>query len=236
MSTLRLTKSKICAILLISKTKNQNFYIMQETNPQDITPQSVGTSEFPLGAALDQDQLHELSGFAVDAFKSYWAGADNRDEFAEQLESYGEGYTPELGFKILRAIGSVGVLKGIDNDPRQLEHVAKDEAGFQAVLAGSVLNGYNAVLNMPRAFKAVAGETGFEAALEAAVEQHPVLVFSSIESLSKVLEPEKLDEKVRTAYEAVQRDETKRLSPYQLTGDLSSSNFLQHSVFSFERR
>ncbi len=193
---------------------------MQETQPQVIDSVSVGTPEFPLGAALSQDQLSELRGFAVDTFKSYWAGVDTREEFAEQLENYGEGYTPELGFKILKAIGSAGLLKGIGNDPRQLEHVAQDEAGFQAVLAGSVLHGYNAALNVPRAYRAVAGAAGFETALEAAAEQNPGLILSSIGNLSTVLAPESLGEKVKSAYEAVRRDETKRLRPYQLTEDL----------------
>ncbi len=194
---------------------------MQELQPQVIDPESVGIPEFPLGAALDRGQLRELSGFAVDAFRSYWAGVDTREEFAKQLDSYGEGYTPELAFNILKAIGSVGVLKGVDNDPRQLEHVAQDEAGFQAVLAGSVLNGYNAALNMPRAYRAVAGVAGFEAALEDVVEQNPGLILSNIGNLSKVLESEELDEKVKSAYEAIQRDESQRLSPYQLSEDLA---------------
>jgi hypothetical protein len=189
---------------------------MQETQSQVIDQVAAGTPEFPLGTQLDQAQLSELVGFAVDAFKSYWAGVDTKEEFAEQLSGYGEGYTPELGFRILRAIGSSAVLKGVENDPRQLEHVAQTEAGFQAVLAGSVLHGYNAAVNMPKAYRAVAGAEGLDLALDELIEQRPQAILTSVESLSTVIEPDKLDAKVRMAYETIKRDDSKRLSPYLL--------------------
>jgi hypothetical protein len=203
------------------KYKNQKRLKMQEIlSPVTEAEPSTETSELPLGAALDQNQLDALRGFAIDNFKSYWAGVETKEEFAGQLESYGEGYTPELGISILKAIGSTGSLKGVDNEVTQLQHVAQDEAGFQAVLAGSVLHGYGTALGMPEVYKAIAGATAFEAEIDETIEKAPNLILSHIRNLSTVLGEDSLNKKVTAAYRTISQNEKKHLHPYEVSREL----------------
>ena len=176
--------------------------------------------EYAFGSPLDASQFEELKGFAVDSFGSWWAGADTPEEFAANLAETGEAYTPEAGAKILRALGSTGLLRGIENNDIQTEHAAETESGFQAILAGSVINGYNALTSAPRAYRALVGEEQFSAGVEQAIAEQPLQVLTSIGKLETVLDDEEKSRVIGSAYDALQADDSKHLAAYMLTDEL----------------
>lgn len=108
----------------------------------------------------------------------------------------------------------------MDNEPAQLAHVAEDENGFQTVLAGSVLHGYNAVLDVPRVYRAIAGEEGLETAVDAATKRTPEMVLIHGPRLSGFLEPGRLTDVIESAYEATLQEQGTGLRAYQLTKNL----------------
>lgn len=193
---------------------------MLERQYPPVEEKAPALAELPLGKHLDQSQLDNLKQFALNNFSSLWAGVDTLEELATQVAVYGEGYNPELGAIVLAALGSSIALKGVENDSRQLSIIARDEAAFQAVLVGSVLNGFQSAVRVPDAFRVVAGPDRLNEEIDVIVENDPLNIINQISALSRVLKPEQLRAKVEAAYKLFCSDERANFDWVQLSDEL----------------